>query len=78
MTLTWRFVGHLNESKQHVISEVCVEYPGIHRETVTRYNQSGAPVKNSARTYYFVDKPYDPCEYTTFAAALAALQVTKS
>jgi hypothetical protein len=71
---TWQFAGHMNEGKQHVLSQKCVEYPAIHREIVTKYNSYGAPVEGSARTYYFVDEPHDPNEYATFEDALSALK----
>jgi hypothetical protein len=74
---TWRFVGHLNEGRKHILSEKCVEHPAIHREIVTKYNSYGAPVPNSARTFYFVDEPYDKTEYGNFEDALSALQKTK-
>jgi hypothetical protein len=70
---TWRFCGHLAQPTQHIISEQCVEYPAIHRETVTRY-RNGAPVAGSAQTSYYVDEPYDKREYGSFEAALKALK----
>jgi hypothetical protein len=70
---TWRFCGHLNEGKRHILSEKCVEHPAIHRETVTRYRNS-APVAGSAQTSYYVDEPYDKTEYGSFEAALKALR----
>jgi hypothetical protein len=70
---TWRLKVHMNLNRQHIISEQCVEYPAIHRETVTRY-RNGAPVAGSAQTSYYVDEPYDKTEYGSFEAALKALR----
>ena len=70
--LSFEFTGHLAEAKLHILSQRCMEYP-IHREIVTRVNKNGDPT--TSKTFYYVDDPYDPTEYATAAAALAALEV---